>query len=362
MSDDYLIPISSDGGVPVTTSFRSFRPSCSEPRPDPQTCTNDVRNSEPSNKDLDQETNGTLLFLFFSHLGHNGCINKVLFLINSNGIIKQARLSVRKAIKWPNGRKIILKFNRKLQSIRDGSDLLSGIFGLLVLTIIIFFICDKIWRKINTKDKIYNDGIKNDTMSKLYHEYYDSMKALEQNIEEHPPKIDKKHWRWFLAYRNKLDIHATYFKFEKYCELIETTIHSYYQFKKLGEAKRIRGRKANRRELWNVVHKQSDGSYIHEKARAIGVTTTLRFFYSVGKIVEIEQHDESSKVLSKNDLLAQALVKENSSRVHGMSFGLTPSQVFSSNLHQPGDGAQTEETQRVLFELQADVVDGKLKK
>ncbi|KAL4276732.1 hypothetical protein AHAS_Ahas20G0236600 [Arachis hypogaea] len=108
---------------------------------------------------------------------------------------------------------------------------------------------------------------------------------------------------------------------EKYCELIETTIHSYYQFKKLGEAKRIRG-----------------------------------------KIVEIEQHDESSKVLSKNDLLAQALVKENSSRVHGMSFGLTPSQVFSSNLHQPGDGAQTEETQRVLFELQADVVDGKLKK
>ncbi|KAL4357638.1 hypothetical protein AHAS_Ahas09G0206700 [Arachis hypogaea] len=85
-----------------------------------------------------------MLFLFFSHLGHKNYINEVLFFIDSDGIIKQAKLSVRKALEQPfNGRKIILRFNRKLQPIRDGADLLNGILGMLGAYYNKFFICEK---------------------------------------------------------------------------------------------------------------------------------------------------------------------------------------------------------------------------
>ncbi|KAL4391405.1 hypothetical protein AHAS_Ahas03G0241800 [Arachis hypogaea] len=49
----------------------------------------------------------------------------------SNGTIKQAHLSVRGAIEQPNGRRIILKFNSKLQPVGDEAGLLSGVLGLL---------------------------------------------------------------------------------------------------------------------------------------------------------------------------------------------------------------------------------------
>ncbi|RYR66681.1 hypothetical protein Ahy_A03g012735 [Arachis hypogaea] len=50
---------------------------------------------------------------------------------DSNGTIKQAHLSVRGAIEQPNGRRIILKFNSKLQPVGDEAGLLSGVLGKL---------------------------------------------------------------------------------------------------------------------------------------------------------------------------------------------------------------------------------------
>ncbi|XP_072082958.1 uncharacterized protein [Arachis hypogaea] len=70
-------------------------------------------------------------------------------------------------------------------------------------------------------------------------------------------------------------------------------------------------------ELYLLTHKRPNGSYIHDAARAIGE-----------RIEAIEQRDESSRLLSQNDSLAQALGKEHSDRVRGMGLGPTSSQVF----------------------------------
>ncbi|RYR21453.1 hypothetical protein Ahy_B03g066751 [Arachis hypogaea] len=80
------------------------------------------------------------------------------------------------------------------------------------------------------------------------------------------------------------------------------------------------------------------------------------------KIVEIEQCDESTRILSENDSLAQALGKEHSGRVRGMNFGLTPSQLFCSSSQLPVDETQIEEAQRMLIELHAKVMAEKLKR
>ncbi|RYQ89346.1 hypothetical protein Ahy_B09g096041 isoform D [Arachis hypogaea] len=113
--------------------------------------------------------------------------------------------------------------------------------------------------------------------SRLYHDYYNSKKMIEQNIEERPPGISADHWRWFLDYRNSEDT----------------------------------------KEI----------------------------------IVEIEQHDESSRLLSQNDSVAQAFGKEHPGRVRGVGFRPTSSQLFGTTFQEKNDGAQREETQTVLLEL-----------
>ncbi|RYR44055.1 hypothetical protein Ahy_A08g040433 [Arachis hypogaea] len=79
------------------------------------------------------------------------------------------------------------------------------------------------------------------------------------------------------------------------------------------------------------------------------------------RIAEIDQHDESSRLLSQNDSLAQTLGKKHPGRVRGMGIGPTTSQVFDSNSAQPSIGTQREETQRVLLELQIELAAEKLK-
>ncbi|XP_025679848.1 uncharacterized protein [Arachis hypogaea] len=90
---------------------------------------------------------------------------------------------------------------------------------------------------------------------------------------------------------------------------------------------------------------------MNDEARAIGE-----------RIEEIEQQDESSRVLSQNDSIAQVFGKEKPGRVRGVGFGPTPSQIFGPNSHGSGNGVQLEETQRKLLELQAELEDEKLKR
>ncbi|MED6182437.1 hypothetical protein PIB30_028430 [Stylosanthes scabra] len=59
------------------------------------------------------------------------------------------------------------------------------------------------------------------------------------------------------------------------------------------EEVRKHGMHISRREMWTMVHRRNDGSYIHDKARAIGEA-----------IADIESQDESTKELSQHDSLA----------------------------------------------------------
>ncbi|RYQ95909.1 hypothetical protein Ahy_B08g091291 [Arachis hypogaea] len=80
------------------------------------------------------------------------------------------------------------------------------------------------------------------------------------------------------------------------------------------------------------------------------------------KISEIEHLDESTRILSENDFLAQALGKEQLDKVRGMGHGPTPSQLFRPSTQPPVNRAQVKEAQRMLCELQAESTTKKLKR
>ncbi|KAL4357166.1 hypothetical protein AHAS_Ahas09G0159500 [Arachis hypogaea] len=246
--------------------------------------------------------------------------------IEFDGTIKQIKLSVKEAMKPPNGRKILLRFNSTLQPVGDEAGLLSGVMGLLGSDYTKFPICEKDWRKVHTRDKVYNECVKEmfhfeedsrgiikriifkmlgrawkETRNILYHHCYDPELSLEENIENHPDRITTDHWRWFLDYHNSEET-------QEKCK--------------------------------KNVENQSKQLYTHTGGSK-----------SLARLGEEE-----------NDLLAQALRKEHSGRVCGMRLGPTSSQVFGMNSHQPSNGFEREETQRVLLELQAELVAEKLKR
>ncbi|XP_020972493.1 uncharacterized protein LOC107626790 [Arachis ipaensis] len=182
-----------------------------------------------------------------------------------------------------------------------------------------------------------------------------TIKQIKLNVKEamKPPNGRKVVLRKFLDYRNSEE---TQEKCKKNAENRSKQLYTHTggskSLARLGEEESERqGRIVSRGELYLLTHKRTNGSYIHDAARAIGE-----------RIEAIEQGDESSRLLSQNDSLAQALGKEHSGRVRGMGLGPTSSQVFGMNSHQPSNGFEREETQRVLLKLQAELAAEKLKK
>ncbi|RYQ89256.1 hypothetical protein Ahy_B09g095995 isoform E [Arachis hypogaea] len=236
-ADCPILPPSGSGAL-ASSSLRPFRPPRSEPLPAPQACTNDVQNSEPEAEDLDPEADEVdsfdqhvdNLFAVSDAQKRKGCKTIEFWdvkTIESDGTIKQVKLSVKEAMKPPNGKKIVLGFNSALQPVGDEAGLLSGIMGLLGSDYTKFPICEKDWRKVRTRDKVYNECVKEmfhfeedsrgiikriifkmlgrawkETRNRLYHHCYDPELSLEENIENRPDGITVDHWRWFLDYRN----------------------------------------------------------------------------------------------------------------------------------------------------------------
>ncbi|RYQ90440.1 hypothetical protein Ahy_B09g096540 isoform B [Arachis hypogaea] len=207
----------------------------------------------------------------------------------------------------PNGRKIMLRFNNAKQAIENEAGLLSGVLGLLGSDFEKFPICEESWRKITTKDKVYNKCVKQifhfdedsegtikknilKSMGKswkkirlrLYNAYFEPTFMTEQNIENRPPGIDQEHWRWFLDYRAKAEM-----------------------------KEKCRKNAKNR----------SKQLYTHTG----GSKSFARRMEEDERIEEIKQHDESSRVLSQNDSIAQVFGKEKPGRVRDVGFGPTPS-------------------------------------
>ncbi|RYR02696.1 hypothetical protein Ahy_B06g081491 [Arachis hypogaea] len=341
---DCPIPPPSGSGAPASSSLRPFRPPRSEPPPAPQACMNDVPNSEPDAEDLDPEANEVDSFeqyvdnLFAASDAQKRKRRKTtefwdVKTIESDGIIKQVKMSVKEAMNPLNRRKIVLKFNSALQSVGDETDSRG------IIKRIIFKMLGRAWKE---------------TRNRLYHHCYDSKLSLEENIENRPPGITVDHWRWFPNYCNSEE---TQEKCKKNAENRSKQLYTHTgrskSLARLGEEDLERqGRRVSRGELYLLTHKRANGSYVHDAARAIGVK----------RIDAIEQRDESSRLLSHNDSLAQALGKEHSGRVRGIGLGPTSSQVFSMNSHQPSNGIERKETQRVLLELQAELAAEKLKR
>ncbi|RYR09564.1 uncharacterized protein [Arachis hypogaea] len=381
---DCPIPPPIGSSAPTSSSLRPFRPPRTEPLPAPHASMNDVENSEPDAEadevdSFDQHVDNLLAAQDAQkRKGRKTTEFWDVKTIESDGTIKQVKLSVKEAMKPPNGRKVVLRFNSALQPVGDEAGLLSGVMGLLGSDYTKFPIGERDWRKVRTRDKVYNEIVKEmfhfeedsrgiiksvifkmlgrawkETRSRLYHRYYDAELSLAENIENRPDGITAEHWRKFLDYRNSEE---TQEKCKKNAENRSKQLYTHTggskSLARLGEEESERqGRRVSRGELYLLTHKRDDGSYIHDAARAIGE-----------RIEAIEQGDESSRLLSQNDSLAQALGKEHPGRVRGMGLGPTSSQVFGMNSHQPNNSFEREETQRVLLELQAELAAEKLKR
>ncbi|XP_020973254.1 uncharacterized protein LOC110269752 [Arachis ipaensis] len=304
-----LIPPSGGIGAAPTSSLRPFRPPRTEPLPALQPPMNGAQHSEPPDEDLDPEADE--VDSFEQHVDNLFAASEALKckrrkttefwdvkIIESDGTIKQLHLSVREAMKPPNGRKIVLRFNNRLQPVGNKAGILSGVVEMLGSDYTKFRICEKDWRKVRSKDKIYNECVKElfhfeedsggiikrivlkmlgrawkDTRNHLYHYFYKEDLTLEQNIKGHPPRITADHWRWFLDYRNSEE---TKEKCRKHVEnrLKQLYIHTggSKSLARLEEEESERqGRPVSRGELFVLTHKRSNGSYLHDAAQAIGL-------------------------------------------------------------------------------------------
>ncbi|KAL4321651.1 hypothetical protein AHAS_Ahas14G0131800 [Arachis hypogaea] len=156
--DSQILPPSGDS-VPATS--RQFHPPRSEPRPAPQTKVDDLFVTSGA-----QSRKGRKTTEFW-----------MVKIIDFDGIIKLVKLSMKEAMERPNSRRIMIKFNNKKQPIGDEVGLLSGILGLLGSEYGKFLICEESWHKITTKDKVYNECVK-----QIFHFDEDSEGTIKKNI------------------------------------------------------------------------------------------------------------------------------------------------------------------------------------
>nr|XP_029146925.1 uncharacterized protein LOC114924919 [Arachis hypogaea] len=357
--DSQVLPAGGDG---VPTTSHPFRPPRTEPRPAPQMSTNSVHNSELSHDHFlegnapEVESRAHEVDDHFSASGAQSrkrCKTTKFWTINiidSDGTIKPARLSVRKAMERPNGRRIVLRFNNKMHPIGDEAGLLSGVLGLLESAYGKFSIdCEGSIKKYILKSM---GRSWKETRLRLYNAFYEPTFTFEQNIEHRLPGIDREHWRKFLI-APKLRRRRSAEKMR----LIDQNNHiptlAVRKASHGGWKKSVKNNEGESVEesCGSQCTKKNDGSYMNDEARAISE-----------RIEEIEQQDESSRVLSQNDSIAQVFGKEKLGRVRGVGFGLTPTQLFGSNSHVPGNRVEVEETQRKLFALQAELEGEKLKR
>ncbi|XP_057758011.1 uncharacterized protein LOC130977032 [Arachis stenosperma] len=142
-----------------------------ESPPAPQTCTNGAQHSELTDEDLDPEADDVDSFeqhvdnIFatleaLKHKRRKTTEFRDVKTIESDRTIKQLHLNVREAMKPPNGRKIVLRFNDRLQPVGNEASILSGVVIMLGSDFTKFPICEKDWRKVRSRDKIYNECVK----------------------------------------------------------------------------------------------------------------------------------------------------------------------------------------------------------
>ncbi|RYR28102.1 hypothetical protein Ahy_B01g052212 [Arachis hypogaea] len=177
-----------------------------------------------------------------------------------------------------------------------------------------------------------------DIRHNLYHKFYEETRTFERNVKHRPLGIEENYWKCFLEYRQKEET-------KKNCkqnalnwskQLYTHNRGSKTLARTKDEVEKVRGRPIGRGELWTITHKKW-----------------------LEAIANIESQDEFSKHLSQNDSLAQVLGKEHPGRV----LVPCPTQVFGNAAVQPsGSGVSTEEYQRTIVELKAEIAEEKAKR
>ncbi|MED6122212.1 hypothetical protein PIB30_117303 [Stylosanthes scabra] len=272
-------------------------------------------------------------------------------VIDQDDVIEESKLKVDDVLSLPAGRKVILTCNEHLQPIGDAGGLLSGFLGILGSDFEKFPIYLLSWRKVPRKDDVYNDIIKGkfhfvdvgnkikrymlkslgkvwkNTRHRLFHQFYDDTMSIEENIARRPSRIDENHWRWFIDYRLSKKTREICKKNaeNRKKQRFTHTGGSKSIARRKDEEERQSGRRISRGEMWTLVHKRRDGSYINNEAQVIGE-----------KIANVERDDASSKGLSQNDSLFQVLGKEHCGRVRGIGSGPCPTQLFGQTAYQSG--------------------------
>ncbi|RYQ89985.1 hypothetical protein Ahy_B09g096337 isoform D [Arachis hypogaea] len=129
-----------------------------------------------------------------------------------------------------------------------------------------------------------------DTRGRLFDSHYKPTRTLEQNLEQRPEGIPRKHWKWFIEYRNDPATKAKCKQntLNRKKQLYTHTGGSKSLARAREEESQLQGRTVGRGELWILKHKRSYGSYIHEEAQRIGE-----------KISELEQLDESTRIFRR---------------------------------------------------------------
>ncbi|KAL4357616.1 hypothetical protein AHAS_Ahas09G0204500 [Arachis hypogaea] len=80
-------------------------------------------------------------------------------------------------MKPPNGRKIVPRFNNRLQPVGNEASILSGVVEMLGSDYTKFSICEKDWKKVRSRDKIYNECVK-----ELFHFEEDNGRIIKRTI------------------------------------------------------------------------------------------------------------------------------------------------------------------------------------
>nr|XP_025653057.1 uncharacterized protein LOC112749013 [Arachis hypogaea] len=288
-----------------------------------------------------------------------------------DGVRKASRMSVKEAIALPSNTKIVLPFNKELQSIGQAAGLFSGFLRSLGADYSQFPICADSWKHVNKAkkehaydlikrvfhyeddagEKIKCDIMKRigknwkDTRHHLYDRCYKEIRTYEKNLEHRSKGIVENEWKKFIDYCQKEET-------KKKCkqnvldqsnQLYTHTGGSKILARKKDEVEKEQGRLVGRGELFILTHKKKDGSYIHPDARVVSEA-----------IANVERQDGSSRHLSQNDSLAQVLEKEHPGQVHALGARPCPTQVFGNAAGQlSGSAEPNEKYERRIAELTA---------
>nr|XP_025703860.1 uncharacterized protein LOC112805741 [Arachis hypogaea] len=328
--DFHILP---DSGNSVPGTSRTFLPPRSVPRPVTQMSTNNIQNSESGHVNLaananyvdslDQEADDPFVDSSAqSRKGRKTTEFWAVKIIDSDGTIKSAKLIVREAMKQPNGRKIVLRFNNTKQAIGDKTGLLSGVLGLLGSDYEKFSICKDSGIRLPLKTRFITNQIF----------YFDEVNegTIKKNVLKSMGKTSKEKRLRRSAEKIRLIDQNNYIP----TLAIQKAFH----------------------DRWKKSRNNKGEESVEESYRSRCTQKKME------RIEEIEQQDESSRVLSLNDSIAQVFGKEKLGRVRGVGFRPTPSQLFSLNSHASVNGVQVEETQRKMLGLQAELEGEKLKR